>query len=127
MSGKLSTLSLVQEKRQAPRMPVDWDVQMRLTGEDLPMQVRALNISKGGVAVSLERELSRDAVAKLVLYPDDGGGELHAYAYVAWAAVQSEHSSAGLRFMGIGEKDEARLASLVENWILQRGRVRSRN
>jgi hypothetical protein len=127
MSGKLSTLSLVQEKRQAPRMPVDWDVQMRLTGEDLPMQVRALNISKGGVAVSLERELSRDAVAKLVLYPDDGGGELHAYAYVAWSAVRSEHSSAGLRFMGIGEKDEARLAGLVENWILQRGRVRSRN
>lgn len=123
---KMTTLTLSTEKRQAPRMPVDWELQVRITGEEMPMNARAVNVSKGGLAVSLERELNRDTVAKVVMRPGDGGGELHAYAYVAWAAVQADHPAAGLRFMGIGEKDEARLAAMVEQWLLKSSR-RSRN
>ena len=122
---KTSTLTLTAEKRTAPRMPVSWEMQVRLTGEDQPMTVKAVNVSKGGLAVSLDRELQRDAVAKLVFQPGDGGGDLHAYAYVAWTAIKADHPAAGLRFMGIGEKDEERLAGLVEDWVLH-GRA-SRN
>jgi hypothetical protein len=115
---KLETLTLTSEKRQAPRMPVDWSLQVRVTGENEPIVAKAVNISKSGVAVSLERVLPNDAVAKLILSPGYDQPEVHAYAYVAWAGVQADHPAAGLRFMGIGEEDEERLAKMVESWML---------
>lgn len=123
---KTGVLNLSTEKRQAPRMPVDWGLQVRLTGENEPIEARATNISKGGVAVSLERVLPADGVAKVVLSCGADQPEVHAYAYVAWA-VQADHPSAGLRFMGIGEADEERLAGMVERWILSGSKGRSRN
>jgi hypothetical protein len=115
---KLATLTLSSEKRQAPRMPVDWSMQLRVTGENEPFIAKAVNISKSGVAVSLERMLPNDAVAKLIMSPGYDQPEVHAYAYVAWAGVQADHPAAGLRFMGIGEEDEERLAKMVESWML---------
>jgi hypothetical protein len=120
-------LTLGAEKRQAPRMPVDWGVRMRVTGESEPISARVVNVSKGGVAVSLERPLPQDAVAKVVLQAGAEQPELHAYAYVAWAHDQADHPAAGLRFMGIHEKDEAYLAGMVERWLLGGARHRHRN
>lgn len=114
---KLATLNLVSEKRRAPRMPVAWDVQARVLGEDAPLvQIRLENVSKGGVAVSLDHFVERESVVKLSFRPDDGQREVHAYATVAWA-VMADHPQVGLRFMGIDEKDEERLATLVERWM----------
>lgn len=109
------------EKRQAPRMPVDWDLRVRMTGEDAYIPARAINVSKGGLAVSLDRSLERDAVAKLEFSPGMNGENVHAFAYVAWAKVTADHPSAGLRFFGISEQDEERLAGLVEHWLLRQG------
>lgn len=124
---KMETLTLGAEKRQAPRMPVDWDLRVRVTGENEPINARAVNVSKGGLAVSLERVLAPDAVAKLVMHAGEDQPEVHAYAYVAWTAVQADHPAAGLRFMGIGEQDEARIAAMVERWLLKGSRGRSHN
>lgn len=79
------------EKRQAPRMPVDWDLRVRMTGEDAYMPARAINVSKGGLAVSLGRSLQRDAVAKLEFRPGADADNVHAFAYVAWADATAEH------------------------------------
>jgi hypothetical protein len=124
---KAGVLNLSTEKRCAPRMPVDWGLQVRLTGENEPILARAVNVSKGGLAVNLERLLPADGVAKVVLQPGDGQPELHAYAYVAWASVTADHPAAGLRFMGIDEQDEERLAGMVEAWVLSGGKGRHRN
>lgn len=124
---KVGVLNLTSEKRRAPRMPVDWDVQARVLGEDEPLgQVRLENVSKGGLAVRLEHEVERESVVKLSFLPDDGLREVHVYATVAWT-VSSEHPQAGLRFMGIDEKDEERLASLVERWANSGGSRSARN
>jgi hypothetical protein len=108
-------------------MPVDWDLQVRVTGETEPFVARAINISKGGVAVAMERPLPSDAVAKVILRPGEDQPEVHAYAYVAWASIQADHPAAGLRFMGIGEEDEERLAQMVEEWVLNAPRRASRH
>lgn len=123
-----STLSLTAEKRRAPRMPVDWGLRLRLTGEDESVPAKALNVSKGGVAVHTGRSLAVDEVAKLVLSLGDDQPEVHAYAHVAWARQEDGEAAAGLRFFGIREQDEARIAGLVERWLLAGGaRPRSRN
>lgn len=124
---KLATLNLAAEKRRAPRMPVDWDVQARVLGEDEPLgQVRVSNVSKGGLAVSLDHLVERESVVKLSFSPPDGLREVHVYATVAWT-VAADQPLAGLRFMGIDEKDEERLASLVERWVLDGGSRSARN
>ncbi len=124
---KSQTLSLMSEKRQAPRMPVEWGLKLRVTGENEPMEGRTLNVSKGGLAISLDRALAADTVAKVVLRTGDDAPELHAYAYVAWAGIEADHPTAGLRFMGIDEADEERLAAMVESWMHSGARGRSRN
>jgi hypothetical protein len=108
------------EKRQAPRMPVDWDLRVRVTGEDGFIPAKAVNVSKGGLAVSLDRSLERDAVAKLEFRPGKDMDDVHAFAYVAWSRLDADHPAAGLRFFGISEADEDRLAGLVEQWLLHR-------
>jgi c-di-GMP-binding flagellar brake protein YcgR len=124
---KLGTLNLVEEKRRAPRMPVAWDVRARVLGEDEPLgQVRLDNVSKGGMAVTLDHAVERESVVKLSFTPNDGEREVHAYATVAWT-VMADHPQAGLRFMGIDEKDEERLASLVERWVNSGGSRSARN
>jgi len=113
---KLATLTLGSEKRRAPRMPVDWEVEARVLGEEQPCQMRLDNVSKGGLAVSLDHQVERESVVKISFRPSDGKRPVHAYATVAWS-VMADHPQAGLRFMGIDEKDEERLAELVERWV----------
>jgi hypothetical protein len=110
--------ALGREKRRAPRMPVDWNVQARVLGRDEPIgPVRMDNVSKYGLSVQLAHTVEREAILKLSFAPGDGGAEVHAYATVAWS-VNKDQPRAGLRFMGIGEEDEERIASLVEQWVL---------
>lgn len=115
---KITEGGLGAEKRLAPRMPVDWGLRVRVAGESEPIQARVMDVSRSGVAVSLERVLQADAVAKLVLQTDGDGPELHAYAYVAWAGIKADHPAAGLRFMGIREDDQTRLDHMVQRWIM---------
>jgi hypothetical protein len=75
------------------------------------------DVSKHGICVELEHAVEREAILKVSFEPTDGGGEVHAYATVAWADG-ADHPRAGLRFMGIGEQDEERIAALVEQWML---------
>jgi PilZ domain len=106
-----------KEKRRAPRMPADWNVQARLLGNDEPLgPVQMADVSKYGVSVRLAHSVEKESILKLSFEPSDGGGEVHAYATVAWS-VEADHPQAGLRFMGIGEADEERIASLVERWM----------
>jgi hypothetical protein len=122
MRSEEGTLLKEKEKRRAPRMPVDWSVQARLLGNDEPLgPVQMADVSKYGVALRLSHTVEREAILKLSFDPSDGAGEVHAYATVAWSMgpdLPQRSSLAGLRFMGIGEADEERLASLVEQWVL---------
>lgn len=114
---KTGSLSLMTEKRRAPRMPVDWRAEARVLGADEPLgAIRLENISKYGLAVHLTHSVERESVLKVSFAPSDGGSEVHAYASVAWAIPGN--GEAGLRFIGIGEGDEERIAQLVEQWML---------
>ena len=104
------------EKRQAPRMPVEWPVRARVMGQDQSLEgLRSFNVSKGGLGLELNRPLERDTVLKLEFAPGEGEAEVHAYAFVAWCTAKGQ---VGLRFFGIGEQDENRLATLVERFVL---------
>ena len=119
---RLTEGTALREKRRAPRMPVDWDVQARVLGSDEPLgPVRMENVSKYGLQVQLKRSVEREAILKLSFAPGDGGREVRAYATVAWA-IGPDDPRAGLRFMGIGEEDEERIAGLVEEWMVGGGR-----
>lgn len=119
---RIASTPLSAEKRRAPRMPVDWSVQARVLGEEQGLgAARLTNISKGGIAVLLDRAVERDAVLKVSFSPGDGGQEVQAYATVAWCLGPDE-PHAGLRFMGIGENDQERLAVMVEKWLITGGR-----
>lgn len=125
MRSEEGSLQKEKEKRRAPRMPVDWSVRARLLGNDEPLgPVRMADVSKYGVSLRLAHKVDREAILKLSFEPSDGAGEVHAYATVAWTLgpdLPLSSSQAGLRFMGIGEADEERLASLVEQWVLSAG------
>jgi hypothetical protein len=109
------------EKRQAPRMPVEWPVRARVMGQNEGMTgLRSFNVSKGGLGLELPEPLERDTVLKLEFAPGDGEAEVHAYAFVAWSTAQGQ---VGLRFFGIGEDDENRLAGIVERFLLGRPRM----
>ena len=109
------------EKRQAPRMPVEWPVRARVMGRDDSLEgLRSFNISKTGVGLELKQPLDRDTVVKLEFVPGEGQAEVHAYAFVAWCTAQGQ---AGLQFFGIGEGDENRLADLVERFVLAHPRM----
>lgn len=109
-----------EEKRQVPRMPAEWPVRARVMGEDEGLGLTSFNISKTGVGLSLGRALEKDTVVKLEIQPGDGQPEVHAYAFVAWCTGKGQ---AGLQFFGIGEKDEDRLAGMVEHFMLGRQRL----
>lgn len=111
-----------EEKRHAPRMPVEWSVRARVMGQDEGLGLKSFNISKTGVGLSLDRNLDRDTVVKLEIEAGEGGPQVHAYAFVAWCTGKGQ---AGLQFFGIGEKDEDRLAEMVERFVLGRGRLSS--
>ena len=109
-----------EEKRQSPRMPVEWPVRARVMGQDEGLGLTSFNISKNGVGLSLAHPLEKDTVVKLEIQPGDGQPEVHAYAFVAWCTTKGQ---AGLQFFGIGEKDEDRLAGMVEHFVLGRQRL----
>jgi hypothetical protein len=107
-----------EEKRQAPRMPVEWPVRARIMGQDEGLVgLRSFNVSKTGLGLEVDRPLDRDTVVKLEFTPGAGEPEVHAYAFVAWSTAKGQ---AGLQFFGIAEGDENRIASLVERFILGR-------
>ena len=104
------------EKRQAPRMPVEWPVRARVMGQDEGLEgLRSFNISKTGVGLELDKPLKRDTVLKLEFSPGEGQAEVHAYAFVAWCTAKGQ---AGLQFFGIGEGDENRIADIVERFTV---------
>ena len=110
------------EKRRIPRMPADWQVQARVLGDEQAISgLKLLNVSSGGLAMRVDRPLERDSVLKLSFAPGDGGGDVQAYATVAWTLGPDE-PKAGLRFIGIGESDQERLAGMVERWLNAGGR-----
>lgn len=125
MRSEEGTLLKEKEKRRAPRMPVDWKVEARLLGNDEPLgQVQMADVSKFGVSLRLSQIVEKESILKLSFEPTDGEGAVHAYATVAWSMgldLPQARAQAGLRFMGIGEADEERLASLVEQWMLSSG------
>ncbi|HXB97164.1 MAG TPA: PilZ domain-containing protein [bacterium] len=122
-----NTVSQGAEKRRIPRMPTDWQVQARVLGdEDAIQDLRILNVSSGGLAMRVDRPLERDAVLKISFAPGDGGDDVQAYATVAWTLGPDE-LQAGLRFIGIGENDQERLAGMVERWVSAAGRGGSRH
>jgi hypothetical protein len=103
-------------------MPVDWDLQARVLGEeDAVGGVRVTNVSASGLAVKTAKPLGRDAVLKVSFAPSDGGHEVQAYATVAWC-LGPDQPQCGLRFIGIGEDDQERIAGLVERWLSAGGR-----
>jgi|GEM_PF-3096119 len=119
---KAGSMSLAAEKRRAPRMPVDWEIHARVLGEvDMVGDVRVTNVSKSGLAVKMARSVERDAVLKVSFAPSDGGSEVQAYATVAWC-LGPDDPQVGLRFIGIGEEDQERIAGLVERWLTAGGR-----
>lgn len=108
-----------KENRRAPRMPVEWEVQARVLGAESPLGfARTDNVSKHGLALRVDHAVDRESVIKVSFDPSDGGGEVHAYATVAWSDLGPDEPRMGLRFMGIGEADEERIATLVEQWML---------
>lgn len=103
-------------------MPVDWEIRARVVGEDdIVGGVRVTNVSKNGLAMRTGKPLDREAVLKLSFAPSDGGGEVQAYATVAWCLGPNQ-PHCGLRFMGISQEDEDRIAGLVERWLGAGGR-----
>jgi len=101
-------------------MPAEWSVRARVMGQDEGLGYKSFNISKSGVGLSLDRALERDTVVKLEIETGDGQPEVHAYAFVAWCTGKGQ---AGLQFFGIGEKDEDRLANMVERFVLGNARM----
>ena len=103
-------------------MPVDWEIRARVVGEEDGVGgVRVTNVSKHGLAMRTGKPLEREAVLKLSFAPSDGGGEVQAYATVAWCLGPNQ-PHCGLRFMGISEEDEDRIGGLVERWLGAGGR-----
>lgn len=102
------------EQRRMGRMPVAWMAQVRVLGHGDAVAAQVENVSEGGVALRWVGPVPKDAVVKASFKPNDGQGEIQAYAHFAWKAPGQ---SAGLRFMGVGEEVEVRLRSLVERWL----------
>jgi hypothetical protein len=106
----------VVERRQAPRMPVQWPVKARVMGLNGDFEgLRSSNVSKRGLCLDFHQTLAKDTVLKLEFTTGEGQPEVRAYAFVAWSTAQGQ---AGLRFFGIAEEDEDRLAEMVGRFAL---------
>jgi hypothetical protein len=103
------------ERRQAPRMPVEWSVRARVMGQNEDLEgLPCLDISKCGLSLEFTEALARDTVVKLEFTTGYGEPEIQIYAFVAWSTAAGR---TGLRFFGIGQEDEDYLAALVERFI----------
>jgi hypothetical protein len=119
------TTTVGVEKRRSPRMPAEWPVRVRLMGRDDDFGgLQSFNVSKNGLGLEFKKPLPRDTVMKLEFAPGEGEAEVHAYAFVAWS---TERGQVGLRFFGIAEDDEDRLAALVERFVMSNAKKRTMN
>lgn len=117
------------EQRRHPRMPLSNGLRFRvLAGSDPAayLQATACDLSQGGLAVNSPASLQGDDVLKVEM-DFEGGQSVHAFATVAWARPTAGGCQAGLRFIGIGEKDEDRIAQAVADFIRAAGRRLSKN
>src|SRR5262249_55567602 len=102
---------------EAPRIRHDATVKLQARSAGGAIAARSVNLSVGGMFVESERQLDPGAHVEITVNLGDGGAPLPARGQVVWVRDQGAGAPAGmaLRFVGLDEMSERRIARLVEN------------
>jgi CheY-like chemotaxis protein len=98
-----------RERRRYFRVPVDMPLTVILAQNE-HFKTRAFNVSEGGMAVQLKRELPTDAVLKLQFTLPASNNSIETRATVAWADGAGR---AGLKFLELPQVSREHL----ERWL----------
>ncbi len=102
-------------RRQHPRIPVDFDVFSRRTGKHIG---RAINLSPDGLFIESEENFCRGTKLLLDCKITDQPHPVKAYCDVRWIHANGEkHRGVGVRFLSIYDSDKNRLKKHIEDII----------
>ena len=119
--SKLQVGAVHHERRKHPRFAVDLPIEYSHVSSPGIHGGRAINISEGGLLVSLPQkmEIGRRLKVKLLPDPDPGSKAIETVTEVMWVDTHvekhREHFRCGVRFVEISSENVKRLKHLLKD------------
>jgi Tfp pilus assembly protein PilZ len=90
-----------QDRRGQPRAEIRVPLELRLPDMDAALHGDALNISKGGMFIAMQRPLAVGTEIDVEVVLEDGGLVLHAVVEVVRRVAEGRKPGVGVRFVVI--------------------------
>jgi len=119
--SKLQVGAVHHERRKHPRFAVDLPIEYSHVSSPFIQVGRAINVSEGGLLVSLPEKMviGRRLKVKLLTDPDPGSKPIEAVTEVVWVDAHTErrqeHFRCGLKLVETSPEDLRRLKHLLKD------------
>ena len=98
-----------EERRRFPRRVLSMDVHLGVESETR-LSVKSLNISEGGLGISLQEPLAIDKSYDFTIFFEDSRKPIRARGKIVWQKQEVDSSySAGVEFTEIGDEERDRI------------------